>query len=390
MRLAHGTAAVTFAVFVTVLTNMPVFLAGALATEIAAKIHAPIYGIGTAIGVYWTAAALASACTSPINRILTEKQMGVAALVLAVCSLAGSACWIPSWPWLIFWAGAGGIGNGLGHPSSNHQLSINVPSPWHGLAFGLKQAAVPLAGLAAGASIPLVALPLGWRFAFALMALLGVLVLIPATLVRAVSSMAATHRPIRRMDPHCRRLLVLMAVMTMFAAGSASSAVAFSVTGALERGIGTGLAGMLLALGSASGAATRVMAGWVVDKGGLLPLPIIRMAIIACAGGLILMAMPSDWSYLAGILLASGIGWGWPGLVHLFVSQVAPHATAGATGIVQTGSYIGSAVGPVLAGLIFSFGNPTTAWVMLATGAAIAAAISIPLGRRAKRLGMTV
>ena len=84
------------AVLVTVLTNMPVFLLGALATEITATIGVPAYGVGLAVGVYWVAAALTSACTGVIGRVLSEKGMGITALLLAILSLTGSASWMDS------------------------------------------------------------------------------------------------------------------------------------------------------------------------------------------------------------------------------------------------------------------------------------------------------
>lgn len=374
------------AVLVTVLTNMPVFLLGALATEITATVHVPAYGIGMAVGVYWAAAALTSACAGVIGRGLSEKGMGIAAVLLAVLSLAGSASWIPSWPWLTVWAGLGGLGNGLGHPSSNHLLVTHIPASSRGLAFGVKQAAVPLTGLVAGVSIPLVALTLGWSYAFVLMAVLGVLVLIPTALTRAIPIDAGVAGPAARLERQVRRALVLMATMTMFAAGAANSALAFAVIGALERGIAVGPAGVLLAIGSASGAVTRIVIGRVVDRGGVSAFPLIQAAIVACVLGLALMAIPATWSYVVGFLLAAGLGWGWPGLVHFLISHMAPGATAAATGIVQTGTYIGNTIGPVLTGVVFSFGNSTQTWAMLSTMAAVGVVISFFFGHRLREI----
>ncbi|MEX5262291.1 MFS transporter [Kocuria sp. CPCC 205263] len=372
---------------VTVLTNMPVFLLGALATEITATIHVPAYGVGLAVGIYWAAAALTSACAGVIGRGLSEKGMGIAAVLLAVLSLAGSASWIPSWPWLIVWASLGGLGNGLGHPSSNHLLVTHIPASSRGLAFGVKQAAVPLTGMVAGVSIPLVALTLGWPVAFILMAVLGVLVLIPTALTRATPTAEGAARSAAQLERHVRRALVLMATMTMFAAGAANSALAFAVIGALERGIAVGPAGVLLAIGSASGALTRIVVGRVVDRGGVSALPLIQAAIVACVVGLALMAIPATWSYMVGFLLAAGLGWGWPGLVHFLVSHMAPGATAAATGIVQTGTYIGNTIGPVLTGVVLSLGNSTQTWAMLSTMGAVGVVVSFFFGHRLKEIG---
>ena len=83
-------------------------------------------------------------------------------------------------------------------------------------------------------------------------------------------------------------------------------------------------------------------------------LSLIQTALIVCAVGLSLMAIPTTWSYVVGVLLAVGLGWGWPGLVHFLISHMAPGATAAATGIVQTGTYIGNIIGPVLTGVALS------------------------------------
>ncbi len=55
---------------------------------------------------------------------------------------------------------------------------------------------------------------------------------------------------------------------------------------------------------------------------------------------------------MVGVLLAVGLGvGGWPGLVHFLISHMAPGATAAATDIVQTGTYIGNTIGPMLTGV---------------------------------------
>jgi cyanate permease len=246
----------------------------------------------------------------------------------------------------------------------------------------VKQAAVPLAGLVAGGSVPLIALTIGWTHAFLLAALMGAVALIPVALCKPGNVGKGQQDRNRSLDRRLVFPFVLMATMTMFAAGAANSAIAFSVTGALEHGMDAGGAGLLLAIGSAAGASIRILAGRVADKTRLEPLPLIRLAMLACAAGLTLMAIPQTWSYIAGFLLASGIGWGWPGLIHYLVSHTAPHAAAEATGIVQTGSYIGSAVGPMVAGVVLGSGTQTMMWLMLATMAAAAVAISYPVRRQ--------
>ena len=50
--------------------------------------------------------------------------------------------------------------------------------------------------------------------------------------------------------------------------------------------------------------------------------------------------------------LAFATGWAWPGLFNLAVVRVNPSAPGAATGITQTGTYLGAVVGPVLFGVV--------------------------------------
>ncbi|MCT7294170.1 hypothetical protein NXT08_24080 (plasmid) [Rhodococcus pyridinivorans] len=115
-------------------------------------------------------------------------------------------------------------------------------------------------------------------------------------------------------------------------------------------------------------------------------LSLIQTALIVCAVGLSLMAIPTTWSYVVGVLLAVGLGWGWPGLVHFLISHMAPGATAAATDIVQTGTYIGNTIGPMLTGVALSLGNSTLTWAMLVTMATVAVVISFFFGLRLRRI----
>src|SRR5205823_1137887 len=63
---------------------------------------------------------------------------------------------------------------------SNLTLARSVPAHRLGLSFGVKQAAIPLATLLAGAAVPAVALTVGWRWAYVIAAGLAVLALVGA------------------------------------------------------------------------------------------------------------------------------------------------------------------------------------------------------------------
>ena len=70
--------------------------------------------------------------------------------------------------------------NVMGQLASNLTLSRSVPAHRLGLSFGVKQAAIPLATLLAGAAVPAVALTVGWRWAYVIASGLAVLALLGA------------------------------------------------------------------------------------------------------------------------------------------------------------------------------------------------------------------
>jgi MFS family permease len=62
--------------------------------------------------------------------------------------------------------GLSAAANALGQLSSNSALARHVPAHRQGLSFGVKQAAIPVSTLLAGAAVPTIALTAGWRWAF--------------------------------------------------------------------------------------------------------------------------------------------------------------------------------------------------------------------------------
>jgi predicted MFS family arabinose efflux permease len=80
-------------------------------------------------------------------------------------------------------------------------------------------------------------------------------------------------------------------------------------------------------------------------------------------------------------LLAFGAGWGWTGLFNFAVVISNRKAPAAATGVTQVGASAGSAIGPLLFGLVVEATSFGTAYLATATLALVAAA-TVVLGRR--------
>lgn len=72
-------------------------------------------------------------------------------------------------------------------------------------------------------------------------------------------------------------------------------------------------------------------------------------------------------------------GWAWPGLFNLSVVRDNPSAPAAATGVTQTGIYIGAGGGPVLGGMIVRTAGFSALWVSASFGLLIAAVAALVL-----------
>jgi cyanate permease len=193
----------------------------------------------------------------------------------------------------------------------------------------------------------------------------------------------------RKRPPHLRLgrplvgYLLLIASITTLGAGAAGATSAYAVTAGIDRGLDDAFAGVLLSVGSLLGAVTRVVAGRVADRTrGRYALPMTGTMLLAGTTGVVLMAVDTQATYIVGLVLALGIGWGWTGLTHFVVSRVAGPATPSATGIVQTGSYIGSGAGPLLFGLGFAFSPSPAIWLVVGVAYAASAVVAFLLVRR--------
>ncbi len=65
-------------------------------------------------------------------------------------------------------------------------------------------------------------------------------------------------------------------------------------------------------------------------------------------------------------MVAFALGWGWPGLFNLAVVQHHREAPAAATGITQSGIYVGAAGGPAAFGLLSTPLGYSGAWAVVA------------------------
>jgi predicted MFS family arabinose efflux permease len=396
MSATSGVRATVGAVATTIACVVPVFLLGGLAVQVGAELDFSPAGLGVAVAIYFGVSALTSVPAGALVERYGPAVTARAAIGLSSACLLAIAVAARSYPALVALLAAGAAANGLGQLSSNASLT-RVPPGRQGLSFGIKQAAIPAATLLAGASVPAVALTLGWRWAFAIIGLVaaGALALVPPDHGRPrrvserrnddrAAKPAASLAPLYRSD--ALGALIVIGAAVALGAGSAGSLGTFLVDSAVNRGLAPGIAGLTLTLGSVACLMARVGGGWLVDRRGAHgDVTTVAVLLLVGAVGLALLAAPGTAALAVGVLLGFGFGWAFPGLVNVAVVQLHPHAPAAATSITQTGVYAGGCAGPLAFGATAASHGYPTAWLGAAAAMLVAAGL-ILLGRHLLRV----
>ena len=364
--------------------GMPGFLVAALAPPLGTELGLGEAGLGLAFAVFWGSGALGS---SPGGRV--AQRLGwvrsiqlatglVAASCLLIAAFAGSP------PALVGLLAVGGLGNSLALPAVSLLFSEAIGRGRQGTAFGISQSGAPTAALVAGLALPVVALPLGWRWAFVGAALAAL------ALAAAVNGERRRHAHPAPVPPAGAKgvsaALVVMTVAAFLGTMAAGSGNGFLVISAVDAGFSEATAGVIFALSGVIAVATRVGLGPISDRPGMHRILIVTVMLAAGGVGFALLGAESRPLFLLGALLATGAGWGWLGVFFHAVVGYHSDAPGAATGVANTGLLAGGCAGPLIFGLVAARTSLDVAW-LLAAGSAVAAAATMLLGRHLIRRG---
>jgi MFS family permease len=380
-RRRPGRHATLVSVGYSVLAVLPLFLVSAQAVQLQRELGFNTADLGLAVSICFATSALAAA---PLGHVVG--RIGArAGLELCTGMALASLAWLTAasrWWHVVAALALCGLANATAQVATSVVLADGVPKDRHGLAFGAKQAAIPIASLTAGLALPVVGLLAGWRVAFA-----GAGVVVLAALVLR-PRLAGGAMPQRAPRGAVRRspLLLSMALVGLLAGAVANAVPAFAVDSAVSHGFGEGAAGLLLAAGSALAVLVRIGAGWVADRRGssgfteLLALTGTgTLALVALA-----LARDSHVLYAAATLAVFAAAWGWPGLLHFATVRSHRSAPATATGFVLAWIYVGNVIGPATVGFIAEHRSYGSAWAYGAAMLALAT-VAVVAARRLER-----
>lgn len=369
---------------------LPVFLLGSLSVQVRGDLGYGEATAGLVLAAFFGASALVSArlgrwvdAVGP-RRALVVALCGTTAVELAIAGAARGPVVLG------LLAGAGGVCNATAQLGANVFIATSLPLHRQGIGFAVKQSAMPGASLVAGLALPALGLTVGWRWAFVAAAALTAtaVAVVRIRLPEAGPSPRSTEVPAAGTGERERppRGLVPMAVAAALATAAAITLGGFFVESAIDAGVAAGVAGLVFSAGSVVSIVVRLGVGAAADRrsGDLLGVVAVMLALGALTSVWFTWRAPVP--HLIGVPLAFGAGWAWPGLFNLSVVRAAPRFPGQATGITQTGTYVGGAAGPIVFGGIAEATSFATAW-WLAAALGLAAAGAVLLGRASLRRG---
>lgn len=357
---------------------LPVFLTGALAVQLREDLGFSEAAQGSLTAAFFGAAALTSFGFGHLaERMGPARSMRMAALISAG-ALVAVAAGAHSYRGLLVLLFGAGVANAMAQPAANLFVARTVPPNRQGVAFAVKQSAIPASTLLGGVAVPAFGLTVGWRWAYVASAAvcLSGLVLVG----RVDGAPVGVRRKGRHHADASFAALAVLGAGVGLGAAAAGGLGTFFVSSAVHAGMGRGAAGVVAATGSAVCVATRVVMGARADRrvGDALPT-VAAMLALGSAGYL---ALGSEaWLIVVVTPLVFSAGWGWPGLFNLAVVQANPGSPGAATGITQSGTYVGAVAGPLAFGWLAEHASYQWAWATASAAGALAA-VAIVAGRR--------
>jgi predicted MFS family arabinose efflux permease len=337
--------------------------------------------LGYIVAGYFLVAATASRVMGPLSSRLgtvISLRLAVGTDAIAMVAMASRA---DAWWHLAFGLGVAGACQALIEPSANQFVVSAVARSRLGMAMGIKQTAAPAALLFAGVGAAAIAAPIGWRWQFALAALVGVL--IAAAPQRSAGVAPAARENVLNVVRFRGLAWITIAVLLAGAAGAAGQA--FIVDSATTAGLSPAVAGGLFAASGLVGVGTRLLSGVRADQS---QQDLNSMALLLLAGAAIFLVLATSrplafWLTMPFVLSTTA---GWPGLVHLAIVRRHPGSAASATAIVMSGMFLGSVMGPLAFAQAVNRLGYSAAWISAAS-CAVAAAVVVSMDRFERRRG---
>lgn len=346
----------------TTLGAIPVFLLSAQSVFIRRELDFDEARFGLAVSCFFAAAATTAFLGGGIVDRLGRRRGTILAGAISALGGAGLAWGAHSYAVLVVALIVLGVGNAAMQVTSNLSLAKSIPRHRQGLAFGVKQSAIPFAIVLGGLAVPLTGAIFGWRWTFGITAILAALVIVGGLFLprEAVTRVAVKGS----LEKAPALALALTALAMAVASAAVNSLGAFLASWGYQVGMTPSQTGFLMAAGSGLSIAARVLTGHLADRRSGRNLPVVAAQMFVGSAALAVVSIGSIPTLWVSAILAFAVGWAWPGLMLFAVVRVGREAPGAASAAVQAGAFVGGAAGPVLFGLLVSHTGYPFAWRM--------------------------
>ena len=379
-RSSHSpNTVIAVAIAAAVSVALPGFLVGGLSVQIRGEFGVAEGRYGWAMSTYFLAATAGSIVLGRLAQVIgPRRQLTLALLGAAVVDLC-IALFANEYGYLIAFLAIAGLCNAAAQTAVNLGLA-QAGLPRLGLALAVKQSGMPAASMLSGLAVPVIALTLGWRWAFvgaaavALIAVVGVQQTISSSALQPTTEKAPSQSPLNA--------LVIAGVAAMFLSFGAGALNAWVVESGVDAGLGKGTAGLMLSIGAALGIAIRVGWGMRLDRMSWHPFVIAGVMVFGGAIGAIGLAGRSATIHIIATVVAFSGGWIWPVFLNFGVVRVNEGNAASATGVTQTGVYLGVFIAPLTAGAIIERSGYPMMWTITAIAMAVGGILMLRVSKR--------
>jgi len=336
-----------------------------------------------------------------VDRIGARWPMVIGELIAGISMMA--LFFAPSYIWLLVLMFATGMGCGFLMPSTTQGVIVWFPAKERATVMGLKQTAVNIGGIITAATLPTVALVLGWRYGFLFLGIIAIVIAVTALILYrepTKPSLSSTESATTAVAPPLLLLELLKErhIWLVAFCGLCLSWVEFTIIGHLVLYLTEALlfpvvvAGGLLAMTEAAGAIARPGSGLLSDRvfGGSRKPIFVLMASTASAMCLLLGLFGSHLSWaLYPVLFLLGLGGiGFGGIFLTLMSELGGRYGAGkAAGLGGTIAMAGIVFGPVVFGhIVDTSGSYELAWLSSAFVAALCIVLLIFVKEEKKKI----
>ncbi len=369
------------AVLATVSTVFPAFLTGALAVQVPAEFGVGEATYGWGIGSFFLAATCGSFALGRLAQRVGPRRQVVAALVVTALAQLVVGLTARSFATLLVALAVCGFANAANQTAVNLALA-QARIRRLGLAVAVKQSGMPTASLLGGLMVPVVALTVGWRWAYLAGSVLAVCAAaVAAVVLRPTSPSAVTVAPSTNRGSSTG-VLVLAALGGGLLAFSAGALNGWVVSSGVDAGLSEAAAGWSLSAAAGVGIAVRLFFGFRLDRLRRDPFLVASLILPVGVVGVALLVARSPGFHLLATLLAFGGGWVWPVFTNFGIVRVNVGSAGSATGITQTGVYVGVFSAPLLTGLMIERFGYGPMWAMVAVIMVLGTALTAFLAGR--------